>query len=208
MHYARRLCLTGISQDTIFFYIRGAMDGIEILEYTLFDKLLLAHIRQMLDKCNIPSSYGVPKRFCSHAKRIGANYQREACQLLVSLKDTDSMSSVAAVSCALKVFITQHYPSNMYNMVQINKNCVSKKHQDSGNIGHSTLVGLGSYTDGKTVFHLQGGDHEVDISNMSATFRAQDIPHSSQVFEGVRYSLVFFCADNKKKSGKQRMRQK
>lgn len=180
------------------------MDNIELAEYTLLDKVLLAHIQHMLDQCNIPSSYGVPRAFCSHAKRIGANYQRDACQLLVSLKDTTSMSTPAAVSRALKTFIAQHCPNNMYNMVQINKNCVAKKHQDSGNVGRSTLVGLGSYTGGRTVFHLDSGEYDVDISAMSATLRAQDIPHYSQEFEGLRYSLVFFCSTRKRGNSKQR----
>ena len=166
--------------------------GIECTEYTLLDKVLLAHLRCMLDACNIPSSYGIPSRFCSHAKRIGANYQPGACQLLVALKNTASMSVIANVSRGLKTFIMQHCPGNMYDMVQINKNCVSKPHQDSGNIGESTLVGLGTYTGGDTILHLDSGSAGFDISKLSVTFRAQDILHSSESFEGLRYSLVFF----------------
>lgn len=159
--------------------------------YTDLDYVLLDHILSELKNMNISKVYGKPTAFAPHATRTGTRYQENACQMCVPLEAKDDNTAVARLSHLMNMFISQHIPENIYDTVQLNKNCVCKAHRDSSNVGVSTVVGLGDFTDGETIVYLNPTEH-VDITRSSLTFRSQDILHGSAAFSGERYSLVFF----------------
>jgi hypothetical protein len=57
----------------------------------------------------------------------------------------------------------------------------------------SLLVGLGSYTGGRTILYMANeSPKKFHIKTNSIMFNGSEIPHESEKFKGVRYSLVFF----------------
>ena len=91
-----------------------------------------------------------------------------------------------------KKFIKSHYPEFKFQSVYVNRNTVCKKHLDSSNVGESLLVGFGPYTKGHTVLYLNNKQHKFNIKTNSLLFNGSEIPHKSEPFNGIRYSLVFF----------------
>ena len=159
--------------------------------YTDLDYVLLDHILSELQNMNISKVFGKPTAFAPHATRTGTRYQENACQMCVPLKPGNDNTAVARLSHLMNMFISQHIPENIYDTVQLNKNCICKAHKDSSNVGVSTVVGLGDFTGGETIVYLNPTEY-VDITQSSLTFRSQDILHGSAAFSGKRYSLVFF----------------
>ena len=115
----------------------------------------------------------------------------------VKLKPKRNNTAVSRLAHLMNLFISQHIPGNIYDTVQLNKNCVCKAHRDSSNVGVSTVVGLGDFTGGETIVYSSPTEC-VDITQSSLTFRSQDILHGSAPFSGKRYSLVFFKKKPKK----------
>jgi hypothetical protein len=61
----------------------------------------------------------------------------------------------------------------------------------------SLIVGLGVYTGGRTILHIKKPNGEYTakkfhIKTNSLIFNGSEIPHESEHFKGMRYSLVFF----------------
>jgi hypothetical protein len=164
------------------------------------DKEILKKIYNELENINIPTSYsskGVKGHF--HAVRTGTHNQknaRQTCFGLVTFQGKKVKSSSTKkypwISPLFKEFIQSHYPDFNFNSVYVNKNTVVKKHIDSNNVGESLLVGLGPYRRGQTTLYLEDKQKKFSIKTSSIIFNGSDIPHKSEKFEGIRYSLVFF----------------
>ena len=115
----------------------------------------------------------------------------------------------------------------------MNVNTTSAPHVDGGNSGPSIIVGAGNYTGGRTVLwpsfdrqdstlkgHSKNWQKEnmpkppvaVDISMQTLRFDGDKTWHASEMFTGMRWSLVFFTmkeltkvhprSDQKKKNKK------
>ena len=84
------------------------------------------------------------------------------------------------------------YVDISYNAITVNQNYKTLPHYDRHNIGDSYLVGFGDYTGGDLIIHGSdlSGNHNVRhkpiVANMSKLL------HSTDSFEGNRYSLVFY----------------
>lgn len=165
------------------------------------DLLLLQNIYTELEKITIPttfSSIGVKGHF--HAVKTGTTQQKNARQTSFGLtiyrfkkQETSSSKKYPHIMPLFKTFMDSHYPLFKFNSVYVNRNTVVKQHLDSKNVGETILVGLGSYTDGKTVLYSEdGSENKFSIKTHSLKFNGSKIIHSSEPFEGTRYSLVFF----------------
>ena len=78
-----------------------------------------------------------------------------------------------------------------YTSITVNQNYQATAHRDKGNVGQSYLVGFGDYKGGELEIH-EGpltGLHDVR-QPIVADFTK--ILHSVRVFEGNRYSLVYY----------------
>jgi hypothetical protein len=80
-------------------------------------------------------------------------------------------------------------PFTEYTGIQVNKNYKTKPHYDSRNANmDSYIVGLGNYTKGDLILN----SYKVDIKYKPILFNGAIWKHSTDDFEGTRYSLVFF----------------
>jgi hypothetical protein len=75
-----------------------------------------------------------------------------------------------------------------FNSICLNHNVKCLKHKDGKNIGNSTIVGIGDYTDGG----LWVEDELHDIFEKPLCFNGAEKEHWTQDFDGDRYTLVFF----------------
>jgi len=78
-----------------------------------------------------------------------------------------------------------------FTSITVNQNYKAEPHRDKGNVGQSYLVGFGDYTGGELEIHEGplAGLHDVRQS-IVADFTK--VLHSVRVFEGSRYSLVYY----------------
>jgi hypothetical protein len=78
-----------------------------------------------------------------------------------------------------------------FTSITVNQNYKADPHRDKGNVGQSYLVSFGDYTGGELEIHEGplAGLHDVRQS-IVADFTK--ILHSVRVFEGSRYSLVYY----------------
>jgi len=84
----------------------------------------------------------------------------------------------------------EHVPF-AFTSVTVNQNYQAGPHYDKGNLGESYLVGFGDYNGGELEFH-EGplkGLHDV---RTPVTTDFSKVLHSVRVFEGKRYSLVYY----------------
>lgn len=79
-----------------------------------------------------------------------------------------------------------------FTSICINHNVKCLKHKDRNNVGNSTIIALGDFTDGG--LWVDGELH--DIFEKPLCFDGSKQEHWTQDFDGDRYSLVFF--DNRK----------
>ena len=161
---------------------------------SLKDKDLLNDIFIELEEINIPTTFKTNiLNGAHHAVKTGATTQREARQTLFS-KNSKSGKKYPHMMPLFKKFIKSHYPMGFnFKSVYVNRNVIAKKHIDSGNVGMSLLVGLGSYTGGRTILYMANeSSRKFHIKTNSIMFNGSEIPHESEKFKGVRYSLVFF----------------
>jgi hypothetical protein len=162
------------------------------------DKEILQDIYEELEDINIPTTYQKIGGQ-GHQIRTGSNKQKSARQTSFGIvtykgKKTKSQSSkkYPYMIPLFKEFINSHYPRFKFKNVYVNRNVVCKKHLDSKNVGESLLVGLGPYTGGSTVLYINGKPKKLHIKSSSLIFNGSEIPHKSEKFKGIRYSLVFF----------------
>ena len=162
------------------------------------DKEILKKIYEELENINIPTSYR-KKGGQGHQIRTGTTLQKDARQTsfgLVTFQGKKVKSSSTKkypwIMPLFNDFIQSHYPEFKFNSVYVNRNAVVKKHLDSNNVGESLLVGFGTYTGGQTILYIDDKPKKFSIKTSSIIFNGSDIPHRSEKFEGIRYSLVFF----------------
>lgn len=165
------------------------------------DKHILAKIFATLEDITLPIAYCGANRVGSHhARKIGVTEQRDARQTVFGMtyyRGSFQVSSYSKkyphVMTLFKDFVKSHNPGFEFKSVYVNRNTVCKKHFDSKNTGISLLVGLGPYTGGETVLYNKDDIPEkFNINTHSLVFNGSKIPHSSEPFEGTRYSLIFF----------------
>ena len=165
------------------------------------DRDILAKIYETLEDITFPIAYCGANRVGSHhARKIGVTEQRDARQTVFGMtyyRGSFQLSSYSKryphMMKLFKEFINSHNPGFEFKSVYVNRNTVAKKHLDSKNTGTSLLVGLGSYTGGETILYDKDGlESKFNINSQSLIFNGSKIPHSSEQFEGTRYSLVFF----------------
>jgi hypothetical protein len=82
-------------------------------------------------------------------------------------------------------FVKNHLPE--YTSIQVNKNYKTKEHYDR-NDGLSYIIGLGEYTGGNLILN----SYKHDIKYKPLLFNGKKWLHSTDDFDGTRYSLVFF----------------
>ena len=167
-------------------------------EFSEKDRQLLSNLFQELEAIHIQTVYHRTVGGGLHAVKTGTTNQRDARQTCFGkvkyrgrVKDNTSMIRYPHMMPLFKDFVESHYPTFLFTSVYVNKNTVRQKHLDSKNAGESLLVGLGNYTEGATVLFLESA-FKHDISSSSLLFNGSLIPHMSEPFTGVRYSLVFF----------------
>lgn len=74
----------------------------------------------------------------------------------------------------------------------VNKNLLCLPHNDN-NKGDSIIIGLGNYTGGRLILHHTDIDLEfIDIKNKPFKFNGKKIKHSTEPFEGDRWSIIFY----------------
>jgi hypothetical protein len=162
------------------------------------DKDILKEIYEELEDITIPTTYQKTGGQ-GHQIKTGSNKQKDARQTSFGLTkyqgktlQSKSTKKYPWIMLLFKEFMKSHYPEFKFKSVYVNRNIVCKKHLDSGNVGESLLVGLGSYTGGRTILYLSDGEKKFHIKSQSLMFNGSEIPHKSEKFKGVRYSLVFF----------------
>lgn len=84
------------------------------------------------------------------------------------------------------------YVDISYNAITLNQNYKTLPHYDKHNIGDSYLIAFGDYTNGNLIIHEGdlSGNHNIQYKPVKADF--SKILHSTESFEGNRYSLVFY----------------
>jgi hypothetical protein len=158
-------------------------------------KDILKDIYHKLEEITIPTSFRETGYGSHHARKTGGVSQHTARQTLYGIingKKTKLMIKYPELMELFIKFIANHYPTFKFNSVYINKNVVCKRHLDSKNVGNSLLVGLGQYTAGRTILYINNNERKFHIKSQSLLFNGSKIEHSSENFNGNRYSLVFF----------------
>lgn len=163
------------------------------------DKEILQEIYQELEDINIPTTYkSNEKNGAHHAVKTGAVSQKDARQTVFGIinyrgkTNSQNTKKYPWILELLEEFMDSHFPDFQFSSVYVNRNVVCKKHLDSKNAGESLLVGLGSYTGGQTTLYIDGKPKKFHIKSQSLIFNGSEIPHKSEKFKGIRYSLVFF----------------
>lgn len=166
---------------------------------TIKDKEILNEIFKELEEIALPKSFRSKGMGSHHARKTGTIDQKDAYQVVfgnVFYKGDLQLSSYTKkypyMMPLFKKFIEQHYPNFEFKSVYVNKNTICKKHLDSKNVGESLLVGLGLYTGGQTILHINNKPKSIHIKTYSILFNGSEIVHESKEFKGTRYSLVFF----------------
>lgn len=90
------------------------------------------------------------------------------------------------------VEFAKKYVDISWTSVTVNQNYRAAPHRDKSNQGLSYLVAFGSYSGGDLIFHEGdlSGNHNVWCTPLKADFSKS--LHSVDVFDGERYSLVFY----------------
>ena len=136
-----------------------------------------------------------------HAKKINVLDQREArgsTAGIVFYRGEIQLSKLSLehpdLDDLLIKFMKQHNPKFLFNSVYITKNCQSKPHVDSGNVGNSIIVTIGKFENGN--LYIINDDLTTtlfDIKNNSLEFNGVRHPHFTEPFKnGTRYSLIFY----------------
>jgi len=80
------------------------------------------------------------------------------------------------------------------NSITLNHNFKCLPHLDAYNKYDSIIVGIGDYTGGELHLHNEETiDEFIDIKNKPFRFNGSKIKHSTNDFEGDRWSVVYFC---------------
>ena len=171
----------------------------ESKKYSSHDSALLKQIYDALEEIKLPTVFCSKGKGPNHAEKTGCTRQKDARQCVFgSVKRHGTVFRTAItrknphIFTLMKKFVLSHKPDFRFTSVQVNRNCVCKKHIDGSNRGVSLLVGFGPYTHGRTILFLPSGEKRVHIRTRSLIFDGSKIYHASEPFRGKRYSLVFF----------------
>lgn len=167
------------------------------------DKKIIKCIHEELEKITIPKVYCSKGLGPHHAEKTGVTRQRNARQCVFGVVThnaktfkTKFAKRFPHILKLFKEFMRSHDPSFKFRTVQVNLNCVCKKHRDSNakgnNKGDSIIIALGKFTFGRTIIYLDGKPKKFNIKCKSLKFDGSKIIHASEKFKGKRYSLVFF----------------
>jgi hypothetical protein len=93
-----------------------------------------------------------------------------------------------------KEFRDKYFSGFEFDQVMINKNYKVGKHKDSRNVGTSTLISFGDYTNGLTRVWDQKEENYIDYNSCCNPVQFDGSKHLHEVldYEGDRYALVFF----------------
>ena len=135
-----------------------------------------------------------------HAKKISVLDQREARGSTAGVVLYRGELQISKLSLEhpdldnlLIDFMKQHNRKFIFNSVYITKNCQSKPHVDSGNMGDSIIVTVGKFEKGNLfVINDDLTTTLFDIKKNSLQFNGVRHPHYTQEFSGTRYSLIFY----------------
>ena len=135
-----------------------------------------------------------------HAKKIQVLDQREARGSVAGVVIYRGELQISKLSIQhpnldnlLIDFMKQHNPKFIFNSVYITKNCQSKPHVDSSNVGDSIIVTVGKFEKGNLyVVQDDLSTTLFDIKKNSLQFNGVRHPHYTQEFTGTRYSLIFY----------------
>ena len=84
-------------------------------------------------------------------------------------------------------------PNFTYTSIQFSKCMLTPKHVDKNNVGLSTIVGIGDYTDGSLIIYdEEGNEHTHDIYHKPLVFNANQQYHRTQDFTGTRFTITFY----------------
>ena len=76
--------------------------------------------------------------------------------------------------------------------ITLNHNLKCLPHTDK-NKGDSIIIGLGEYTGGRLILHHSDNELEyIDIHNKPFKFNGRNIKHSTDEFEGDRWSVIYY----------------
>ncbi|KAL3779916.1 hypothetical protein ACHAW5_009798 [Stephanodiscus triporus] len=102
------------------------------------------------------------------------------------------------VYAGLRDLMARYDPDFDYTHITLNKNLRCKRHTDGGNAGPSYIAGFGDYTGGELLVEMHGGgmpETMLDLRGIFVMFDGKNQPHETQVFEGERYTLVYYTSD-------------
>jgi len=164
------------------------------------DKDILQNIYEELEKINIPTTYSSKEPKKGFQTQRTGNWKIKGARSCVfgsichfgKVKDSRLTLKYPHILPLLSSFIANHLPDFKFTKVYVNRNTICDKHIDSGNCGESLIIGLGDYRGGETTLFLEDKALNFDISKKSLIFDGSKIPHKSQPFSGIRYSLVYF----------------
>jgi len=85
-----------------------------------------------------------------------------------------------------------------FTSITLNQNYRAGPHYDKGNKGNSFLIAFGEYEGGELEIHEGDREGIHDVKHKGIVDDFSKILHSVKMFEGNRYSLVFYTLDTKR----------
>ena len=133
------------------------------------------------------SNYKVPKsnrpKVAGHSTTLGWSDTRR--QKTVAQRSLQERAK--RVQICMNEIVKKLFPGRRWSSLQVNYNTVSQEHCDANNRGTSLIVTLGDYIGGSFVL----GDQVQDTYGKLVEFDGKT-PHSSEPFQGNRYSVIAF----------------
>lgn len=153
--------------------------------------------KQMYKKghCGLPepkNSYSVTYGYTNLGYISPTKYRKEV-QGMKHIYETTILTHHPELKQIFQELCDLHSPEKInVDQVQINRNWMAPPHKDSGNVGYSSIIGLGDYQGGEVVVEKPKEHLEFDIKNKFARFNGSLYTHWTKPFDGTRYSLVFY----------------
>ena len=92
----------------------------------------------------------------------------------------------------LKMLATKLNKDHKYTSITVNKNFKTFPHYDNNNVGMSMIISIGNFTGGRLILNNKSGDEFIDIHNKPYFFNGSEQLHSTEEFQGTRYSIIYF----------------
>ena len=124
---------------------------------------------------------------------MSATKSRKEVETLKNVYETTILTQHPELKGIFQQLVDKHADEPFsVDQVQINRNWWSPPHKDAGNVGVSSIIGLGNYEGGETVVEYPDNHVEYDIKNKFKSFNGSLYTHWTKPFEGLRFSLVFY----------------